>query len=311
MRTVAASPLQLVDGFRRAWYRALGVGLCRFLAERERRVAVLGVAAVTLLFLATCFAPALLLVWGPLVVGVPHVAADVRYLVVRPWSSRLAWIAAAPALAATWIWPHAWVGLLAPAAALLVAPGSPVKRGAGVLVALLLAAVAWQVGYTADLTFAYLHNVVALGLFWAWAPRRGRLHFLPLACVLGFGALLALGVAGDADLARFLPGPTWLVQLFAFTQAVHYFVWLRLIPEQDRPRPTPRSWRGSLRALVKDLGWPLVLCFTGATIFIFVWGVIDAEVARVGYLRAVLFHGHLEVVAAALLWVGGRRPVAR
>src|SRR5207342_1597240 len=41
---------------------------------------------------------------------------------------------------------------------------------------------------------------------------------------------------------------------FAFAQAVHYGVWLKLLPEEDRARRGVRSFRASYRALTRDLG---------------------------------------------------------
>jgi hypothetical protein len=83
---------------------------------------------------------------------------------------------------------------------------------------------------------------------------------------------------------------------------VHYGIWLRLVPEEDRPRPAPRSFRSSLRALLADFGpIPMALALLGC-LALAVWASIDLVTARLGYLRFSIFHGHLELVAAALLW---------
>jgi hypothetical protein len=39
------------------------------------------------------------------------------------------------------------------------------------------------------------------------------------------------------------------------------------------------------------------------------WAVLDLAAARIGYLRMALFHGYLELIAGALLFVEGRKPV--
>ena len=51
--------------------------------DRELRVSVLFSAVVVTALVGTLIAPLWLLILGPLVWGVPHVAADIRYLVVR------------------------------------------------------------------------------------------------------------------------------------------------------------------------------------------------------------------------------------
>ena len=98
-----------------------------------------------------------------------------------------------------------------------------------------------------------------------------------------------------------------LVLAFAFLQAVHYGIWLRLVPEDDRPRAAPRPWRATWRALVQDFGvLPLVL-FTALAFGIAAWGAVDLTQARVGYLRLAVFHGYLELAVAALWLIEGRR----
>jgi hypothetical protein len=97
-----------------------------------------------------------------------------------------------------------------------------------------------------------------------------------------------------------------VVLVFAFAQAVHYGIWLRLIPEDDRPRDTPRTFSASLRALENDVGkWVLGGAMVVA-VGVAVWAVLDLAAARIGYLRMALFHGYLELIAAALLFVEGR-----
>ncbi len=97
-----------------------------------------------------------------------------------------------------------------------------------------------------------------------------------------------------------------LVLLFAFAQAVHYGVWLRLIPEDDRVQATPRPFAATFRALQQDLGaavlWAAVLLSAGLA----VWAVLDLAAARTGYLRLALFHGYLELAACAMLFI--QRP---
>jgi hypothetical protein len=87
-------------------------------------------------------------------------------------------------------------------------------------------------------------------------------------------------------------------------------VWLRLVPEDDRRRATPRTFAASARALTADLGpWLLAAAGAGA-VALAAWAVVDVVVAREVYLRGAVFHGYLEVAAAALLLVERRLPLS-
>jgi hypothetical protein len=97
--------------------------------------------------------------------------------------------------------------------------------------------------------------------------------------------------------------------LYAFAQAVHYGVWLRLVPEDDRPRATPRSFRASYLALRDELGSLLLAAFALASVGLAIWAVADLVEARAGYLRFARFHGMLELTAIAL-WVTFSTPAA-
>jgi hypothetical protein len=98
-----------------------------------------------------------------------------------------------------------------------------------------------------------------------------------------------------------------LVLTFAFLQSVHYAIWLRLIPEDDRPRAAPRPWRATWRALVEDFGAKPLVIFGVLALGIAAWAVVDLTQARLGYLRLAVFHGYLELAVGALWLIEGRR----
>jgi hypothetical protein len=88
-------------------------------------------------------------------------------------------------------------------------------------------------------------------------------------------------------------------------------VWLRLVPEDDRPSATPRSFLQSYRALRTDVGsivlWIAVLSALGLA----VWAAMSSVgQARNGYIQMAFFHGYLELAAAALLWAEGSLAVS-
>ena len=322
-----------LEALRRGWLRALGPAARPLWRDPELRGALLGALAVGSALLATLVAPLWLLALSPLVLGVPHLLADLRYLVARPGLHRrpLLVVGVGGPLLAAGLGLGMRAGLGAILMALLCVDGSRWRKAAGA--GLVLAAAYWGYRdgyYTLELGLAHLHNGVGVVLWWLWRPRRRALHLVPLLLFAAAGALLLLGavqplaaalseVAGPAalpldwQLTVLTPGlsPVWalrLLLLYAYAQAVHYSVWLRLIPEEDRDRPTPRTFRASLVALRADLGAPLLAVATVVGVGLALWALRDLMAARTGYFRLALFHGYLELCALAMWWVAGQRP---
>ena len=96
--------------------------------------------------------------------------------------------------------------------------------------------------------------------------------------------------------------------MFAFAQAVHYGVWLRLIPEDDRKQATPRPFIATFRALRQDMGGVVLLVATLLATGLAAWAVFDLAEARMSYLRLALFHGYLELAACAILYIQYQKP---
>lgn len=301
-----------------------------FVGHREARVLAGGLLVIGTALGFTLAAPFWLLALGPILWGIPHVLSDFRYLVLRPGLHRrirLCLGAGLPLAFAGIGWHPVECGLVAAMMAALLAEGAFWKKAVVLAAGGLLFWLSVRVGSLSLLVFAHAHNFIALALWWVWRPSHGLLRFgVPVA----FGAAGAAiwlgwiapsstsvawapqGMAAGYHLGQLAPGlaESWalrLVLLFAFAQAVHYGIWLRLIPEDDRPQPSPRTYAASFRALERDFGplllWGSLLLMTGLA----AWAVFDLVEARAGYLRMALFHGYLELAAAALLFVEGRR----
>ena len=331
-RAVVSAPIAAADWLRRRWLRLLGPLARPIVTRRELRVALGFSAMIVSALVATLVAPLWMLILGPLVWGVPHLVADLRYLVVRTGyhRRRLLWLVAGGPLLWVGLGGELWWGFLGAGATALLARARLLPR----LLALTLllacgAGLAW-LGRVGDVIFAHAHNFIAVGLWWLWRPRSSRLHWVPLALLvlvsvflLGDVALRLAQASGglewfggrmnlDYQLWRLSPGVApelglRLVLLFCFGQTIHYAIWLQLLPDEDRGRATPTSFRASHQALRQDLGDLGLGVAALLALGLAAWAVFDLLHASHGYFRAARFHGHLELMAGALLLLERRR----
>lgn len=327
--------LALADGARAALLRSLGAPGRALLRDPSLRVALYGAVGVASSLLLTCAAPAHVFAVAPLVLGVPHLLADVRYLVVRPGLHRrvaLVLAAGLPLLVAAFTASLA-AGLVAPVLVAAVARGAPARRAVVALAAAAGVALAVAFPNGSLLAMAHGHNLVGAVFVLAVFSRRRALEaapiglFLAVAVAMGLGgfdaallrpfALIAPGSAEpyDVTVARMAPlaDPVLaarLVALFVFAQSVHYVTWLRLVPELARGRRGVRSFSSSARALLRDLGPWLIGgagCALAGLAAVATRSLADA---REAYLLLAAFHGPLELSALALVLVEGRRALA-
>ncbi len=326
MFTVAVRSLGPLDRLRRTILKSLGKPGVAVLRSRELRVGLGGVGVVCGSMAGTLLAPFWLLTLGPILLGTAHLVADFRYLVVRPGLHlrKSLWIAVGVPLALAGAGYFSVIsGLIACAVAAVMSQGSQGRKTIALGVIIPLMAVSAVVGPASTLIVAHLHNFIAFFVWWKWRPRAGGWSsILPLAFLLCVTCLLvgapeswALGMTSQPaglgatyHLAFLAPGiaepwGTRLVLLFAFAQSVHYGIWLRLIPDDDRAQPTPRTFRASACALRADFGTPLLFGACAVALGIAAWAVVDLAAARDGYFRMALFHGYLEFAALTCLWV--------
>lgn len=331
----------LVDGLDRvrlAWLQLLGPLAQPFVRSRELRSASALVLSIALSLVLTAVAPLELLSLGPIALGVPHLAADVRYLVVRPGLHRRPafWIAVVVPLVALGVTSAGWLGFVAVLGAALTLPDRwSARRIATVVVTSLLLVVSWSVPRVIAPLVAHAHNLIAVGFFLAWphlvsrertsAWHRAAATIFALASLAIFaGALdpiatttgrleVSDGLGTNLDVHLYSLVPSQLVDVdytlglrfvlfFAFAQSVHYATWLRAIPDEDRERETPRTFRASIEAMRDEGSLPVMIVFGVLALGLAVWAAVDLYDARMGYLRGALFHGYLELaVIGALL----------
>ena len=310
----------------------------RTLARRRSvRVPVMLAVHAAAAFTLAVVAPSFLIAVTPLLLGVPHLAGDVRHLLVRRAWPRWWWGASAgfavtliavrvaaeaharhaPGLAVEQGIAAAWI--LLGAAGALAAGARP--RGWLVLAAAAaLAAFAVGAPRSCRMVLLHGHNLLAVAIWLLLFPRGRRLAWLPVSLILAGGVALASGVLipwtvahgrlavvglhlfAAADwLAPGLPdGPAiGLTMAFAFLQAVHYLIWLVGIPAADRPGEGGRSWRAAWRDLVRDLRPTGVAFVVGATVLVAGAGLLAAAPTRRLFLSIGSFHAWLELAVLA------------
>ena len=213
----AERALQPLDNLRRHALRAAVrvPPLRRAMLRRETRVPLLMSAHALVAFLLAVFIPSLSLVLAPLALGVPHVASDVRHLVVRRavprWWMRAVWAFAVALVGARLMeeihaWPalstlsmmraehalaSAWLLVGAIGGAHLGARNTRLPTRAGIIaVALAISAAAWFAPIVFRLVFVQAHNLIAIAIWLAVFRRRLRGAWIPLTfIVVGAGAL--------------------------------------------------------------------------------------------------------------------------
>jgi hypothetical protein len=272
------------------------------------------------------------------------VAADVRYLVLRrrlqPWWQSVV-VAACVGLVGLgalerlhWLRPSAgvelWLVLLW--AALGVVAGAAQSRAwtrAAIALALVLAVgtVAAYFPRGFRLLFLHAHNLVALAIWPLFFRTPLRMLSWLRILVLGAALLLASGVLFRTTLAssgvqqfgvHVLQVSDWVAPVlradyaigvtsaFVFLQAVHYAIWLSVIPQAELPGQGTYSFRRSVRSLITDfgrLGLVLLLICVAAVLL---YACVDAPRASASYLGLAMFHGYLELVLLLYFWVAGQ-----
>lgn len=327
--SLAGAILAPADSLRSAILRVASPWVSPLFADRSRRVWWLGVFSVVSAFVVAGVVPLWSLALGPVLLGVPHLVSDVRYLVVRPKLHHKPWLlvlVGAPLLA-TSLGAGPEVGVLAMVPAVFGA-GFSWRLVVVALVWLALTAAAYLEPFGFQLAFVHAHNVVAVVLWWSLTSRTKAMAVIPLLTIGGALAILAgaldpvvtfcsgwtapsTGTSFTEFVETITPDvdPTLagrLVLSFCYLQSVHYAVWLRLVPDDARPRPAPRTFAASWHALVADFGLAPLLVFVALSLGLAVWGAFTLSGARLGYLQLAAFHGYLELAIAARWFVHGR-----
>lgn len=226
---------------------------------------------------------------GLMAFGALHIALELRYVIGRfgsvlrgPFLSWLVTLTAAIVIARGLTGVVGWTlraeivlgfGIVAVGCWYALTGGARII-GFALVIAGLVASLAWPAGYIVVLT--HLHNLVPLAFLWDWSRRlaHGRGWFLaanlvwavaiPLAILLGTIPITHIAPTwlaplvgnGSGLIAAASPGLTGepglrYLTVFAFMQTMHYLIWIVFLPlaapdattSFDRLVPALRGWR--------------------------------------------------------------------
>lgn len=333
MADAAVVVATLLDGVRRPLLRAVVrvEPARRIFVARQARVLAGALLAVATSFAVAAWQPLVALWFGAALFGVPHLVAGMRFARVRARATR-ALVALAVVVGAVELVGsgtrladgavRAYVVLFA--AAIVVELGCGRARASARVAVVAVVAAAALALLSPRLTLIALAHLHGLGAV-AWFARRARERGVVIwPFVVAVAAVMLAGALGAVDA---LWAPTlWAPRsaaasivaeaagsaldgagaialrralfLYAFGQALHFAIWLRLVPELERPSKTPHSFRRALALFEADFGrWArplLVVCVAAAPLML--WG---GGAAREAYFALGYFHVGLEAAALA------------
>lgn len=340
-----------LDAARRGAFSAVtrSRGLALAVGRRDTRVPLLATAQIALLLAMTVTRPLWLFVVGPILLGVPHLASDVRYLVLRQRVARPIIVLGCVAtlgmlalrglpLAHVFVPGAARIEVVTGAAWVVLALGAG-ARERGSLVPMLAVPLLLAVGFyaaahagLARIVLAQAHNVVGVGVWLLLFRRNRRAAILPLLALAAGTLLLATGATLPWEMraggleglgvnlwrvgAYLAPGTApatgaALALVFVFLQAVHYAVWLVWIPQDELPGQGTLTFRMSGRGLVRDFGVVGLAIVVAGCVALASAATIDARAAVGAYMSLAAFHGYLELAMLAYFAARGRPVMAR
>lgn len=305
--------------------------------DRQRRISLRIATAIVAAFALAVVAPAATLAISPIVLGVPHVASSIRYLVVRQRLPR-AWIvvvcAAAVAMMAlrvgeqyvgpAHVFARLEVGLATAWAVAAVCFGAVTRKRLVVGLGLVTGAGAIALAHPvlARLAFVHVHNLGALALWLIFARNKRALlvaGILVAIALLVFGSLKplspsALGVDLEVVGAWLVPGAAAaiaipLVLAHVFTDSIHYAFWLGVIPEETLRHEGTLSFSMTWRALRRDFGDAGLVAIIACAIAVVALALFGLARARSAYFAFAGFHGYIE--GAMLIYLSMSRASPR
>jgi hypothetical protein len=325
--------------------------------NREERVFCMFIALSILYLPIALFAPLFLLFIGPIIYGIPHLFASIRYvpntidlsceknkkvtfkkyltfitgIFISVGIFRVISDVVSPnSIINSYFYLPEFFSLLVTFVGTIFIfkkNFSESIRAFSVLVVFLIAA--WMMPLWTTGALIILHNFIAF-IYWIASASNKRERVMAILALLIFTALNILVMLGTfdflykhitplgqlvfADMNYAVLGKliapwstdyhTWfhLTVIYAFGQALHYFVWMKAIPDYHHDNKVPTSFRQSYKLLYKRLGSSysnIMLLFI--VLFWGLWLFVQVPQARVLYFAIASYHGYMEIAGLGFL----------
>jgi hypothetical protein len=89
-----------------------------------------------------------------------------------------------------------------------------------------------------------------------------------------------------------------IVVLYAFSQSLHYFMWMKAIPENYQQQQHPPSFQWSYKKLSTDFGFSSFYFLLSICAVAFLsWFFLEFQTARLVYFSLASYHGFMEISA--------------
>jgi hypothetical protein len=297
--------------------------LAQLYANREKRTLALFCASVVFNTALVALLPEVSFYLGPLILGVPHLVASLRFSAGgsgAEFSTLRRLIALMGVVIALKLIEYSFeqsLGYLPEAIAFGGSASILSRSKLMLLLTLPFLAAFYFLPIVFPLTLLMLHNYVAFVFWWreARSPDQKKIVLVSAAILsVGilflvistskmheFGGLLTLRLFGSMN-SSYLADI--LLRVFLVSQAAHYFIWLKAIPDFQNPSPTPSPFRQTFDAIRAQLGTHAVRIMVAFSFLIF--GIVfwfDLEEARLFYIYGAAFHGISELG----ILIGSRR----
>ena len=270
-------------------------------------------------------APELLLAFGPMIFGYPHLIASYRFTPeLKCFGLFLAMTLLAVVLHLTKVGAPlpfgVWQIVVATLTLLIVRRGSWVSGFLAVGLCALMVKLAWMEPLVFVGGSLLLHNWVAF-FYWIKVSRNSARRNAAMLWTFVFLVIHVLVLTGQLDswipvsdgsvhFVGNIQNTAWMLAswsnealvwyrflvLYVFGLSVHYFVWLRAIPESRKVSEHPSSFRFIAEDLKASLGkriliFTLLLCAGG----IILW-LISMPLGAQVYFEIAILHGSLELM---------------
>jgi hypothetical protein len=324
--------------------------LRRIFRHRPARLLCLFVASFTLYLPLSFYFPLWVLAIGPLVWGIPHIVASIRYqhyifaknleergrvkvtLIFTGiiWAMVVFFRVYTDFFHSTFFWDRGYPGLIETAFGGIILGGlfvifrsKPIEIFLAALGLISFTVLIFLVPVETAAVLILAHNFVAF-FYWIFASRTRADRVVAITATVIFSLIHILVLRKVFDsLINLSPGPSYLpwaqlsleslgrsiaphsrdwsvwyrcLTLYAFGQSLHYFVWLKAIPDLFTPSQNPTSFKTAWQTLKKDMGMrPALLASVATVVPLVVWTVLGFNYAFRLYFAIASLHGYMEI----------------